>query len=180
LVERFPGVTEAQPELVAHHYTEAGLQDQAITFWHKAGHRAIQRSANLDAIGYLTRGLRTLNTQPENSARDAVELMLQTTLGPPLIACKGMAAPEVERTYERARELCTRVGDQAQLFPILCGLWWFYEVRADLLSAYTVAEQLLDIAQQLENAALLVQANRAMGQTLFWQGEFTSALAHFE
>jgi predicted ATPase len=148
-------------------WAPSGLDSQAITFWQKAGQRAIQRSANLEAISYLTRGLLILNTQPESPTRDETELMLQTTLGVPLIAAKGMAAPEVERAYARARDLCKRVGDTPRLFSVLFGLWWFYEVRADMRPAHELAEQLLEIAQGLNDAALLVQAHRAMGQTLF-------------
>ena len=91
-----------------------------------------------------------------------------------------MAAQEVERTYARARELCIRVGDTPQLFSVLSGLWWCYEVRADLRSAHELAEQLLEIAERRNDTALLVQAHRAMGQSLFWLGEFASAQAQFE
>src|SRR5215469_17164636 len=91
------------------------------------------------------------------NSRNETELTLRTTLGVPLIATKGMAAQEVERTYARARELCIRVGDTPQLFPVLSGLWWFYEVRADMRSAHELAEQLLEIAGRRNDTALLVQ-----------------------
>jgi hypothetical protein len=74
----------------------------------------VERSAYLEAIGHLTKGLEVLKTQPEPPARDQQELVLQTTVGVPLIAVKGMAAPEVERTYARARQLCLQVGDTPQ------------------------------------------------------------------
>jgi tetratricopeptide (TPR) repeat protein len=91
-----------------------------------------------------------------------------------------MAAPEVERAYARARELYIQVGDNLQLFSVLFGLWWFYEVRAEVLPARQLAEQLLEIAHRLNDTALLLQAHQAMGQTLFWLGEFASAQAQFE
>jgi predicted ATPase len=180
LIERFPEIVEVEPALVAHHYTRAELINQAITFWHRAGQRAIQRSAHLEAISYLNRGLKIVSTQLESPARDEAELMLQTTIGVPLIAAKGMAAPEVERTYARARDLCVRVGDTPQLFSVLFGLWWFYELRADMRPAQKTAEQLLEIAHGLKDSGLLLQAHRAMGQTLFWLGEFASAQTQFE
>jgi len=104
LVERFPEVAEAEPAIIGHHYTEAGLGEQAIVFWQKAGQRAVERSANLEAIAHLTKALEILKTQPETAARDRQELVLQTTVGVPLIAVKGMAAPEVQRAYARAQQ----------------------------------------------------------------------------
>ena len=106
LVASFPEIAEAEPALIAQHYTEAGLGEEAIAFWQKAGQRAIERSANLQAIAHLTKGLEVLKTLPEATARDQQELVLQTTIGVPLIAVKGMAAPEVERAYARARVNC--------------------------------------------------------------------------
>src|SRR5271169_6874857 len=91
-----------------------------------------------------------------------------------------MAAPEVERAYARARQLCLQVGDAPQLFPALFGLWWFYEVKPDLGAAYELAQQLLNLAGQGDDSALLIQAHRAMGHTLLWLGEFASARAHLE
>ena len=180
LIERFPEVAEAEPAVIAHHYMEAGLGEQAIVFWQKAGQRAAARSANLEAIAHLTKGLEVLKTQPETSARDQQELVLQTTIGVPLIAIKGMAAPEVERAYARARQLCLQVGDTPQLFPALFGLWWFYEVKPDLGAAHELARQLLNLAGKADDSALLIQAHRAMGHTLFWLGEFSSARSHLE
>jgi predicted ATPase len=91
-----------------------------------------------------------------------------------------MGAPEVERAYARARELCLQVGDAPQLSSVLLGLWWFYEVRADLRAAHEVAGQLLDMNRRGANPAHLIQAHRAMGHTLLWLGEFASAHAHFD
>jgi predicted ATPase len=122
LAERFPETAETQPELLAHHYTEAGLSAQAIPYWQRAGQRALERSANLEAIGHLTKGLEILATLPDTVERTQQELALLTTLGPALIMIKGYGAPEVEHTYVRARELCQQVDDPAQLFPVLRGL----------------------------------------------------------
>jgi class 3 adenylate cyclase/predicted ATPase len=180
LVERFPEIAETEPALIAQHYTEAGIGEQAIAFWLKAGQRAIERSANLEAIAHLTKGLEVLKTLPETSARDQQELVLQTTVGAPLIAVKGMAAPEVERAYTRARQLCLQVGDAPRLFPALFGLWWFYEVKPDLQAAYELAQQLLNLAERAGDSGHLIQGHRTMGHTLFWRGEFASARAHLE
>src|SRR5262249_3312286 len=76
LEEQFPDTVEVQPELVAHHFTEAGLHAQAVGYWHKAGQRATQRSAHLEAIAHLTKGLEALKTLPETPERAAHELAL--------------------------------------------------------------------------------------------------------
>src|SRR5262249_61867514 len=91
-----------------------------------------------------------------------------------------MAAPEVEHTYARARALCQQAGETPQLFAVLWGLWWFYEVRGEVQTAREMAEQLISLAQRSPDPALLLQAHRAMGQTLFWLGELTPARAHLE
>jgi class 3 adenylate cyclase len=111
LEEQFPDTAQTQPELLAHHYTEAGLSARAISYWQRAGQRAVERSANLEAVAHLTKGLEVLATLPDTPERAQQELVVQTTLGPALIATKGYAAPEVLQAYARARELCQQVGD---------------------------------------------------------------------
>jgi predicted ATPase len=97
LVERFPETVEAQPELLAHHYTEAGLNAQAVGYWQRAGQRASTRSAYVEAIVHLTKGLEVLTTLPDTHERAQQELELQITLGPALMNTRGFMAPEVER-----------------------------------------------------------------------------------
>jgi predicted ATPase len=122
LEQPFPETAETQPELLAHHYTAAGLREYAIGHWQRAGKNACERSAHVEALSHLTQGLALLTTLPDNSARAHQELDLQIALGPVLSATKGPAAPEVEQTYARARALCAQVGDTPQLFPTLGGL----------------------------------------------------------
>jgi len=110
LAEGFPETVEMQPELVAQHYTEAGLAAQSVPYWQKAGQKATQRSAHIEAISHLTKGLEVLKTLPDTPERTQHELTLQIALGAPLIATKGWATPEVESAYTRARELCRQVG----------------------------------------------------------------------
>jgi predicted ATPase len=122
LETQFPETAAAQPELLAHHCTEAGLNAQAVAYWQQAGQRAIQRSAHVEAMSHLTRGLERLATLPDTAERTQHELSLQTTLGSALMATKGQGAPEVGQAYARARELCRQVGEAPQLFPVLFGL----------------------------------------------------------
>jgi predicted ATPase len=180
LEERFPEICETQPELLAHHYTQAGMLAQAIPYWQRAGQRTIERSANVEAISHLSKGLELLATLPDTPERTQQELTLHTALGGPLSITKGFAAPEVERVYARARALCRQVGETPQLFSVLSGLFFFYEVRGELQTARELAEQLLSLAQRQQDPALLLQAHRAMGQTIFWQGELARAREYLE
>ena len=156
LAERFPETVEMQPELLAHHLTEAGLSGPAVGYWRRAGQRGIERSAYVEAISHLTKGLELLNTLPDTSERTLQELSLQTNLGPALMATKGFGAPEVQHAYDRARELCRQVGETPQLFPVLRGLSTFYIVRAELQTAHELAEELLRLAQRAQDPAMLV------------------------
>src|SRR5262245_20456645 len=179
LVERFPELVETQPEVLAHHYTAAGLSAQALPYWQQAGHRAAQRSANAEAISHFTRGLELLKTFPDTPERAQQELGLQVALGAPLIATKGHSVPEVGKVYTRARELCQQVGESPQLFPVLLGLWRFHWVRAELQTAQELGEQLLRLAQSMRDPALLLEAHYALGTTFFILGELAAAQAHF-
>jgi class 3 adenylate cyclase/predicted ATPase len=178
--ERFSEIVETQPELLAHHYTEAGLNAQAVGYWQRAGERAVRGSANLKTISHLTKGLEVLRTLPDTPERIQHELVLQITLGPALIATKGYAAPEVEHAYARARELCQQVGEIPQLFLVLRGLQVFYFLRAELQTARELGEQLLSLVQRQNDPALLVGAHLALGQTLLYLGELALARTHLE
>jgi predicted ATPase len=165
---------------VAHHYTEAGINEQAVGYWHQAGKRATQRSANLEAINHFTKGIEVLMTLPDTVERARQELELQITLGPVLMAVKGFASSDTERAYARARELCQQVGETPQLFPVLCGLFRFHTLRAELQTTRELAEQLFSIAQRAQDPELLLEAHRVLGSNMLWLGELATARAHSE
>ena len=177
---QFTGTIETQPELVAHHYTEAGLIEQAVPYWQKAGERATRRSAYVEAIRHFTKGLELLKTLPDTPARAQFELTLQLALGSPLVATKSWAAPEVERIYARAQELCRQLGETPQLFGVLVGLWAFYVLRAEHKTARELAERLLSLAQSVQTPTLFVLAHNILGFTLFFLGDFALAQDHLE
>jgi predicted ATPase len=180
LEARFPETVERQPEVVAHHYTEAGLSLQAIPYWQRAGQRAVARSANLEAVAHLMQGLELLATLPDTPERAQQELLIQTTLGPALMATKGYAAPDVEHAYARARELCQQVGETPQLFSVLRGLAFFYAVRADFHTARALGEQLLGLAQRLQEPPCPLFAHDILAGSLLHLGELASAQALLE
>ena len=180
LEERFPETVEAQPELLAHHYTDAGLREQAIVYWERAGQRAVQRSANIEAVSHLTKGLELLKTLPDTPDRTQQELTLQIALGAPLRITKGFASPEVEKVYARARELSQQIGETPQLFPVLRGLGGYYIARAEFQTAHKLGEQCLRLAQSMQEPALLLHAHYLLGATLFCQGKIALAREHVE
>ncbi len=180
LEARFPETAETQPELVAHHYTEAGLSVQALGYWQRAGQQAIERSANLEAVSHLTKGLEVLQTLPETPERIQHELTFHITLGAPLMATKGYGAAEVEQCYTRAWELSRQVGESPQLFPVLGGLHRFYLLRAELQTAQELSGKFLSLAQHVQDPELRLEAHRVLWQTLAWFGEFPLARAYLE
>jgi class 3 adenylate cyclase/predicted ATPase len=178
LEAQFAETVETQPEVLAHHYTEAGLSTQALPYWQRAGERALQRSANLEAISHLTRGLEMLNAFPETSERTHQELTLQITLGPALAVTRGQQAPETERTYARACELARQVGDTPQRFPALWGFWYAHMAQGELQRARELGEEFLGLAQRQPDPLLLVVGHRMLANTVWWQGDLVQAHAH--
>jgi len=180
LATQFPETAETQPELVAHHYTEAGLASEAIDYWQRAGQRAVERSAYVEAIAHFTKALSVLGPLPPDRKRLERELELQTALGPALMSTKGLGAAEVAHAYSRALELCQELGDTSQLFAIKRGLWEFYELRGDLRAARELAEELLALAEEMNDPGLLLVAHDVSGDTLMWLGEFVASAQHLE
>jgi predicted ATPase len=180
LEAQFPETAETQPELLAQHYTEASLLGQAIPYWQRAGLRAIQRSAHVEAINHLAKSLDLLNTLPDTQERGRQELEVQLALGPALMVTRGFAAAAVAATYARARQLCEQLGEREQLFSVLFGLWRSAHARAQLPTARELGEQLLSVATCQGDPGLLVEAHGALGQTLCIQGELTLAREHLQ
>jgi len=180
LEAQFPEMVATQPELLAHHLTEAGRSAQAVGYWQRAGERAVARSAHPEAISQLTTGLAVIETLPETAERIQQELRLLITLGPALMMTKGFAAPEAERAYARARELCQRGGETPQLFSVLRGLWQFYNARGAYQTARELGEQCLRLAQQGDDTARLLEAHHTIWTTLFLLGELRFAHTHLE
>src|SRR6266478_737976 len=115
---------------LAHHYSHSDNVEKAIEYLGRAGKQALQRSAHAEAIRSLNAAIDLLQKLPDSPERVQRELLLQLTLGPALTALKAWSAPEVERVFTRARELCERLGDPPERFPALRGLWAMYFIRA--------------------------------------------------
>ena len=178
LLDHEPDMVEQQPELLAHHYTQAGLPEQAVPYWQRAGRRAVERSAYAEGIAHLTTGLTLLPMLPETTGRAQQELALRTILGPALMTVKGYGDPEVAQTYERARHLCHQLGDTRRFLPVLLGLGTFHLVRAEYHTARKIAEQGLCLAASGTNTGRLLQAHLALATALCFLGETTAARDH--
>jgi predicted ATPase/class 3 adenylate cyclase len=180
ITERFPALVESQPELLAHHYTQAGLDTLAVTYWERAARLAASRSAWDEAISHLNSGLRLIQAQPDTFDRRSVELRLLLLLAGRLIATEGYGADRVEEVYTRALELCTQVDDPAALRKARLGMEGYYFMRADFAKAREFAEQVaaMEQAQPLEMRTL--QADWAIANILMHQGEVESAVARMD
>src|SRR5262249_55582816 len=179
LVAHFPEIAETQPELVAHHSTEAGLTEQAVHYWQHAGQRASQRSAHVEAITHLRQGLALLKTLPETAEPTQREVDMLIALGASLLTTQGYGAAEVGETYTYARQRCQPLDDPQRLFPVLRGLWNYYYTRAEFQTARALGEQLLTLAQQSQDSAMLLAAHRALGATCLMLGAGAAAHTHF-
>lgn len=173
---RFPDVITTQPELLAMHFTEAGNSSKAIAYWEQAGARSLARRAHKEAIEQLRRGLALLELEPETPERFQREIDMHTALGVPLQATIGYSAPEVEQTYSRAHELCSKLGLTTEQFPILYGMFRYYMLQAKYPKSRELGTQLLAIAEQTQTPHYIVAANRARGGPPVYEGRHTEAV----
>jgi class 3 adenylate cyclase/tetratricopeptide (TPR) repeat protein len=180
LEDRFPEVVTTRPEVLAHHYTEAGCPAQAITYRLSAGAAAANKSANLEAIDQYRRGLVLVEALSDMRERAERELDLQMALGPALFATKLYSHPDVGRTYARASSLCRQLGDDSREFTALRGRYLHHlNLVGDMHRSQHFAEEALRVAERLGNPARLVGAHMQLGVTLFYQGKLELALARF-
>lgn len=174
------GFPETPPEVLGHHFAEAGENVAALACYERAADLARSRSASVEAAAHFARALELLATLPEGNERDRRELELQVGYGGQLIAVRGNAADEVGLAYQRARVLSRAVGEQSHEFRVLRGLQTFHIVRGELSSARPLGEQLLAAADAAGDADLLLQAHRPHGLCLLYMGELRAAKAHLE
>jgi DNA-binding winged helix-turn-helix (wHTH) protein/predicted ATPase len=165
---------------LAMHFARGRDYPRAVRYLQQAAEIALQRHAHQEAVDHLQHALALLSTLPDTPDRPQQELQLHLALGAPLMAIKGQAAPEVEHVYARAHTLCLQVEQTAQLLPVLAGLRRFYAVRAVHQASWDLGERLLTLAQRLDTPAFQLEAERGLGTTLLFVGQFREALAHLE
>jgi predicted ATPase len=180
LEARFPEMAETQPELLAHHASEAGLVESAIGYWRKAGEQAVRRAANREAIGHFRRALSLNDGRPDGVERRRAELAVLSRLGPALMSVHGWPAPEVGAAFERAGEVAGRLEISVDLAPPLVGLWLFYHSRGQFARAEEISEELFRIARKLNDPEVLLQAHHATWPTRFLRGVLAEAGKHID
>ena len=180
LESRFPRTARSQPELLAHHWTQAGHFKQAVEYWQRAGQRALERSAIAEARDHISSGLELLPKLSPGTPRDEQELALQTALGTALSITQGYGVPQVAQAFQRALEICHSQEDSPQLFWALWGLRRYYSMRAEFQTALQLGYRLLRLSKAQSDASLSIAAHFGVGAALFVEGQFQEARQHFE
>jgi class 3 adenylate cyclase/predicted ATPase len=175
LEAQFQDSAEASPEVLAHHFTEAGLPERAVGYWLRAGRQMLARSGMAEAEALLRKGLGVIAEIPDGPARREQELELQVALGQALLATLGYGAAAVAAVYARARQLCDELGRTERLPPILHGHVTHHFVRGELQQARQLAAELRAVAAARDDAVTQVMAYRASGFTALFSGRFTEA-----
>ena len=185
LESQFTDITESQPELLARHYTEAGLIEKAARLWGTAGQRSLARSALVEAVEQLTRALAQIDVLPATPELRREQIKLQVALITPLGWIKGPTAPETKAAAERARMLVEQAevrgeppDDPLILFSVLYGFWNAVPFNGDVCRG--LAAHFLALAAKQQMTAPRLIGHRIMGHTLFHTGEFVEAKAHFD
>ncbi len=182
LEEHFPSVAEVQPQVLAHHFTEAGLVEQAVAYWSRAGQQFAAKSAFIEAIAQLRRGLQLIEELPDSRELKQRELELQVTLAAALMEAKGHANPEVGRVLGRARNLVmdTNAAGTILHFSVLYGLWVAQYLGGEPIAALEQAKEFLSLAQSQTQSGLLLIGHRLVGSALIPVGDFREALSHLD
>jgi class 3 adenylate cyclase/predicted ATPase len=175
-----PELMNRQPELFAQHYTEAGLLEKSVAFWGKAGHASVARSAMAEAASQFQKGLDQLALLPEDRGRQQQELEFCSTLGTVLIALRGYAAPETDRTYKRARELWEVLGSPSDFLRVPYGQAVIQAARGELDLALRSDEDLLRLSRQRDDTNGLVLGLLSFGRDLLFAGRFALARSPLE
>jgi predicted ATPase len=179
----FAAIAAGEPELVAHHLTQAGLDEPAIEWWGKAGDQALRHSAFKEAAAHLAKAIELadkLAATAPSTAPGSNRLRLQTSLGNALMWAKGSAAPETSAAFARARELANQVEDASERFSAYYGIWTGHHNRGEPAPMREMAELFLREATARPNCPEALIAHRISGVTRLYFGEFAGAHDHFQ
>ena len=178
----------AEPEAIAHHFNESGLDDLAIEWWGKAGDQALRRSAFQEAIAHLGKAIAmadkagaTARRATDDSAAPTQRLTpLQVAYGNALIASRGLGAPETTEAFAKARELASGDKDAPERLAADYGLWGSSYVRGELPSMRAHAAAFLNDVEARPDSPEAGVAHRAAGSTCWFAGEYREARDHLE
>jgi predicted ATPase/class 3 adenylate cyclase len=180
LEEEFPEIVELQPEILAKHSAEAGLDEKAIRYWRLAGEQAVRRASNREAIGHFRQALALSEKEPPHVGRSRTELAILSQLGPALMTIHGWSAPEVGVAFERAEYLARELESSVDLAPPLAGLWLFHNARGQFSRADEITNELFNVARRLDDPDILLQAHHCAAPVRFLVGALTDANLHID
>lgn len=183
LIEEFPAVAERRPEILAHHLTGAGIVDQAIIHWLKAGRAATRRSAHQEAAAHLQRGLDLVDGLNDDSQKATTEIKLQLALGSVLSALKGYGSAAAAAAFERARVLSADTANgrnRRQKWWAMAGLYGAHLGRSQFRKADQMAIDLLDLAEQEDHRHSIMWAHANLAQSRLFLGDFVDSRSHAE
>jgi len=180
LEAHFPELVETRPELLAMHHAAAGQKREAIGYAQKAGMGALMRSANQEAIAYITEAKSWLDVAEDPRERAQLELGLNGVLTPALMATRGWADTVIGEVVERSQQLIDLLGDSPQIIPTLWGLMIFHSSRGQRARARVLSERLLGMARQSGSADLELMALAAHGNNCVTEGRLKEAAECFE
>ena len=180
LANRFPEVAETEPELLAHHFTEANMADQALGYWRQAAERAAKQLAYIEALGHVDSAMKLVAAMPESPERDVWELSLLGIEGPSRMALDGWDSPPAKLLYEKAREVAERLGRPAEVFRSTWGLWMGAHSSGQHARAHELMEEIFGLLKQTQDPEYVVQAHHAGGSQMVAEGVPRSALIHID
>ena len=175
-----PELMDSRPELFAQHYAEAGLVEQSVAYWGKAGYRSAARSAMVEAASQFQKGLDQLELLPDTPQRRRQELEIWSALGAVLLAVKGFAAPETGHAYRRAQELWEELGSPSESLYLPFGQSVYHMIRGELDLAQRLDKDLLRLSRQRNDIGGLVLGHLSSGRTLMSIGRFAPSRSHLE
>ena len=178
LVDQFPDLSEAKPELLAHHHTEAGEAAAAASAWERAGERAIARGAHGEGVGHIRRAIAVLATLPEGPARSEAEFRLQLALGQALIVVQGYGSSAAAEALERAHALGEGLGNPIQVVLLIGGLWVTAIIQKGPLAGQPLADQALAAAERSGIVPAQVWPHFQQQQQHFYKGDLLRARRH--
>jgi predicted ATPase/class 3 adenylate cyclase len=180
LTNRFPEIAITEPELLAHHYTEANVVDRALACWRQAADRAVARLAYVEALGHVDKAMTLIATLPEGIKRDEWELSFLVIEGPSRMALDGWDSPAAERLYEEARTVAERLGRPAEVFRSIWGLWMGAHSSGQHVRAHELYRKIFGLLGQTNDPEYVVQAHHAGGSQMVAEGVPRVALAHVD
>ena len=180
LASRFPEIAETEPELLAHHYTEANLVDRALTYWRQAAERAAVRLAYIEALGHVDRAMKLVAALPGSTERDEWELIFLVIEGPSRMALDGWDSPPAKLLYEKARAAAERLGRPAEVFRSVWGLWMGAHSGGQHARAHELLQEIYALQKQTDEPEYVVQAHHAGGSQMVAEGEPRAALFHID